>query len=355
MPQEDPSRTESATPKRRNKARDQGSVAKSQEVSKLATIFAGYVALYFYAAYIWEDLQKVFRWYFGGFNDFELTAANIQQIIMQVGFDLAVMTLPVMLFIGLIAYVSLRWQVGKLWTFQHMTKFNLGKHFNIMAGMKRLFLDVQTLIRLGKSILQSLIIGIAAWWVLEDEMGNLLPLYYQEVDFLAAYMIETGGRMALYTFLPMAVIAGFDLWYQRYEYEENLKMTKDEVKDERKQAEGDPIIKNQQKQKMMEFMAMRMMESVPKADVVITNPTHYAVALQYDTSVAPAPMVVAKGTDRLALRIREVAQEHGVPIRENKPLAQALYKTVEIGDIIPEEMYQAVATILAQVFKHKKQ
>lgn len=353
MPQQDPSRTENATPKRLKKARGEGNVAKSQEVTKLATIFAGYVALHVYASYIWEDLIELFQWFFQGFTDFELTPASAHAVFLKVIIDLAFMLLPVILFVGAVAYMVLRWQVGKLWTTKNIGKFDLSKHFNIAAGLKRLFLDVQTLIRLGKSILQSVIIAVAAWFVLEEEMHNILPLYYQGPDYLAAYMVETGGRMALYTFLPMAAIAVFDLWWQRHEYGENLKMTKDEVKDERKQAEGDPVVKNRQKLKMREFMQMRMMENVARADVVITNPTHFAVALQYDTSVAPAPMVVAKGTDRLALRIREIAKENNVPIRENKPLAQALYKTVEIGDIIPEEMYQAVAAILAQVFKNK--
>jgi len=126
-------------------------------------------------------------------------------------------------------------------------------------------------------------------------------------------------------------------------------MTKHEVKDERRQAEGDPKVKQKQRQKMLETIAKRMMEAVPKADVVITNPTHYAVALQYDPLTAPAPIVVAKGLDHLALRIKDVAREHNVPIHENKPLARALYKQVEVGDMIPEEMYQAVAAILAQI------
>ncbi|GAB7081009.1 hypothetical protein JCM14635_26820 [Megalodesulfovibrio paquesii] len=184
-------------------------------------------------------------------------------------------------------------------------------------------------------------------------MHHLLPLYYQGPEYLAGFMLETGAQVLLNALLPMAAIAAFDLWYTRYEYAENLKMTKDEVKDERKQAEGDPIIKSKQRRNMMEFMQRRMFQQVPKADVIITNPTHYAVALKYDALVAPAPIVLAKGVNRIAQRIKEIGREHGIPIRENKPLAQALYKSVEIGDAIPEEMYQAVAAILAQVYKTK--
>jgi flagellar biosynthetic protein FlhB len=160
--------------------------------------------------------------------------------------------------------------------------------------------------------------------------------------------------MVTYALIPIVIIAIIDLIYTRWNYNEQLKMTKDEVKDERKQAEGDPKIKAMQQRKMMEFMAKRMMEQVPKADVVITNPTHLAVALSYNPLEAPAPMVLAKGADHLARRIREVAEENHIPIREDKPLAQALYKQVEIGETIPEELYQAVATILAKLDKFKR-
>ena len=352
MPQDDPSRTEQATPKRINKAREKGSVAKSQEISKLVTIVAGYLALKVYASYIWEDLITIFRWFFGGFNTFELSAQNVQTLLILMGKQLAIMILPVILFIGFMVWLVLRMQVGALWA-PKVFEFKPERFLNIGAGLKRIFVDVQTLIRLGKSLLQAVVIGASIYWVIEGSMHSLLPLYYQEPDYLAGYMLETGSKVLLYALVPMLAIAGFDLWYTRYEYAEKLKMTKDEVKDERKQAEGDPMIKSRQKRKMLEFMQRRMLQQVPKADVIITNPTHFAVALKYDANVAPAPMVLAKGVDRMAQRIKEIGRENGVPIRENKPLAQALYKSVEVGDIIPEEMYQAVASILAQVYKTK--
>ena len=136
----------------------------------------------------------------------------------------------------------------------------------------------------------------------------------------------------------------------RWDYE-NIKMTKREVKDERKQAEGDHVIKNKQRQKMMAVISRRMMQDVPKADVVITNPTHLAIAIRYDVMEAPAPLILAKGAGAVAERIKEIARQNNVPVRENKPLARALYKAVEVGDVIPEEFYQAVAAILAQVYK----
>ena len=216
-----------------------------------------------------------------------------------------------------------------------------------------MLLDVGTLIRLGRSLLQAIVIGIAPYIVLKGEMDNIAPLFYQNAEGLAVYILETGAKMVIYALVPMLLIAAADLWYKKWDYIENLKMTKDEVKDERRQAEGDPQIKRKQRQKMMEVMARRMMQDVPKADVVITNPTHIAVALKYDALEAPAPICLAKGADRVAEKIKEIAREHGVPIRENVPLARALYKSVEVGETIPEELYKAVAAILAQLNKFK--
>ena len=178
-------------------------------------------------------------------------------------------------------------------------------------------------------------------------------MYYATPEGVAAYMLETGFTVVKYSMLPLIVIAAFDVWQTRYAYNESLKMTKDEVKDERKQAEGDPVIKNRQKRKMLEFIAKRMLSNVPKADVVVTNPTHIAVALRYNAQEASAPVVLAKGADHLAEKIKAVAREHNVPIRENVPLARALYKAVEVGDMIPEELYKAVATLLASIWKLK--
>ena len=166
-------------------------------------------------------------------------------------------------------------------------------------------------------------------------------------------MLDLGFTLAKYSLIPIILIAIFDVWQSRYAYHESMKMTKDEVKDEQKQAEGDPKIKSQQRQKMMKLSMKRMMKQVPKADVVVTNPTHIAVALSYNTMEAPAPIVLAKGAGYVAEKIKEVARENRIPIRENVPLARALFKACEIGDMIPEELYKAVAAILASIWRLK--
>ncbi len=353
MPQKDPSKTEDATPKRLEKARGEGNVAKGQEMGKVMTLLAGVIAIRVAIEMYYEQFYVIFQWFFTKGFSTQLTQKKVYMLFIWCSQKLATLLLPIFCFIALIAFLTLRIQVGKLWTTK-VLKPKFGKVLNVFAGMKRLFFNMQTLVRLGKSVLQAAVVAIAPYIVIQEEMHNFLPLFYTNAHELATYILEVGYKMIKYTLLPMLIIAAADLWYMRWEYSENLKMTKDEVKDERKQAEGDEKVKGEMKQRMMGMVQQRMMAEVPNADVVITNPTHYAIALRYDPLHAPAPQVLAKGTNRLAERIKEIARENNVPIRENKPLAQALYKQVEVGDIIPEEMYQAVAAILAKLNKFKR-
>lgn len=352
--QEDPSRTEKATPKRLKKARDQGSVPKSQELSKGVMLLFGLIGMYIFIHWIGRQLMTVFILFFKTCMEFNPTTDEVYGLFIDVSVTLAKMLLPFLLLLGLVAYITMRLQVGPLWTTQHMFKFNIAKHFNIMAGLKRLLISPQALVRLARNILQATVIAIAPYIVLKNEFGNMAPLFYQNAEGIAAYILGTGATMVKYSLGPILAIGIADLIYTRWDYNENLKMTKFEVKDERKQAEGDPVVKNKMKQEMLKVMAKRMLEQVPRADVVVTNPTHVAVALRYNVLEAPAPVVLAKGLDHLAEKIKEVAREHGVPIRENAPLARALYKSVEVGEAIPEEFYKAVASLLAKLHKFKR-
>ena len=346
----DPSRTEQATPRQIRKAREKGNVWKSQELTKLVALVGGVAAVCFWISYIGRELGLLIRHFMStAILSFTAEPSEVVALCFFVSIELAKMLLPVMLFIALAAYAVLRVQVGKLWTTEPF-KPKLSK-FNPISGMKRLFFGLDTFIRLGKSLLQAICIGYAPWLVLKAEMYRFPDLYDTDAAGLMSYMLLLGLKMTLWALIPMLAITVFDFVYSRWKYAEDLKMTKDEVKDERKNMEGDPIIKAKQKQKMMEMSARRMMQQVPKADVIITNPTHIAIAIRYNSLEAPAPIVLAKGADRVAEKIKEIAREHKIPIRENKPLARALYKQVEIGDMIPEDFYQAVAAILAQIWK----
>ncbi|MBI9079159.1 MAG: flagellar biosynthesis protein FlhB [Pseudodesulfovibrio sp.] len=350
--QEDPSKTEKATPKRRKKQRTEGNVAKGEEITKAMVLLAGVLALRFMITFYRDQFTEIYRWTFTEAIFLEVNQATAYALFTWSIQKMALLLLPFLLVLVFVSWLTMRLQVGKLWTTKPL-KPKFGKIFNVMSGLKKLLISPQALIKLGKSILQAVAVGLAPYIVIKQEMNNLLPLFHADVRGVIAFLLTVGYKMACYALIPMMLIAIVDLWYQRWNYEEGIKMTKEEVKDERKQAEGDPKIKQQQHKKMMEMMASRMFQDIPKADVVITNPTHYAVALQYDAMVAPAPLVLAKGVNRVAERIKEVARENDIPIEQNVPLAQALYKQVEIGETIPEELFQAVAAILAKLSKFK--
>ncbi len=345
----DPSKTEKPTPKRINKARGEGNVPRSQEVGKTVTILAGYLALLMWIGYIGRNITGIFRHTFTKFNEFEPTLSNVYSLGLWLMQQLAKMLMPVLLIIMVAVYIVTRLQVGKLWTTKVFTP-KLSK-FNPISGLKRMLVSSETLMRLGKSLLQAIVIGIAPVMVLRAEMKKFSSLYYTDAAGVASYILSVSSKMITYALVPMVVIAAVHLIYTRWKYIENLKMTKDEIKDERKQQEGDPLVKNKIRQKMMAMSVRRMIKQVPTADVVITNPTHFAVALRYNPAEAPAPIVVAKGANHVAQKIKEIAKEHNIPIREDKILARALYKQTEPGDVIPAEMFQAVAVILAQVWK----
>jgi flagellar biosynthesis protein FlhB len=349
----DPSKTEKATDKRRKKAREDGSVARSQELPKLTVLLTGLIMMRIMSSYIGDEMRDTFMLFLGGRVPFTPTLDGVNALFWLVNKKLAFLLLPILISLAVIAYITQRLQVGDLWS-PKVFSFNFSKLFNPMGAIRKLMIDPKVFMQLGKQIAMASIISVAPYLILKNKFNEFLPLFYQNTDTLIAFMLGNGYTLVFYTIAPMLVISILDVWYTRWDYEENLKMTKDEVKDEAKQSYGDPKVKQQQRKKMMEFIQRRMLQNVPKADVVITNPTHLACALSYNPAVSPAPILLAKGADRVAEKIKEIAREHRIPIRENKPLAQALYKSVEIGEAIPEELYQAVAVILAQLDKYRR-
>lgn len=272
---------------------------------------------------------------------------DISMLLRTVMLRLLIILLPVLLIGFAVAFVSDLFQVKWRPTSKPLQpKFS---KMNPLNGVKKIF-SAQSLVELVKSVAKILLIALVTYSYIKNKIGLLYALYdmsmMQAVNLIGETVIELGIRIsAIYM-----IIAGADFMYQKYKFKNDMKMTKQEVKEEYKNAEGDPEIKGKIKARMREASQRRMMQAIPKADVVITNPTHYAVAIRYDTEVAPAPIVVAKGSDYLAQKIKQIARENNVEIVEDKPLARMLFANVDVDKQIPPELYQAVAEILAMVY-----
>ncbi len=320
----------------------------------MASLFALFLILRFWTGHMGTDFMTLFHavynripevvQLYGGYANPELAAGQMLRSMMV---RYLIMMAPIFIIAIFIVYLTNMLQFQWMITFKPLQpKFS---KLNPLNGVKRLF-SIQSLIELAKSIAKLACIFYIAYSYLTERQQTLflladMPLI-QVLQVTRDMIFELGIRIcALFV-----IIAAADLFYTRFKWKKDMKMTKQEVKDEMKESEGDPTIKGKQRQRMREASQRRMMQQVPKADVVITNPTHYAVAVQYDPDRYEAPLVTAKGEGYLAKRIREVAEENGVEIVENKPLARVLYANVEIGEAVPPELYQAVAEVLAFVY-----
>ncbi len=349
-------RTEPATAKKLKDAREEGKVARSQELNAAFTLIALFVSLRLFVSFLGERFMNIFQWAYGlipefGLDDPErLTVREAAGMMNQVYLQLLLACLPFLAIGFIVAFIVSLVQVG--WTVSGKAMQPKLEKFNPINGFKRIF-SKEAIFNLIKSILKVALIFYIAYASIRDQANNLFILYdislNQAISLIGSIIIDTGLRISI-VYLVLGVA---DYIYQRHKFNEDMKMTKQEVKDEYKDTEGDPQIKGQQRQRMREASQRRMMQDVPKADVVITNPTHLAVAIRYDAQQESAPVVLAKGEDYLALKIRETAKEHQVAIMENKPLARALYATVDVGQEIPPELYQAVAEILAVVYNNR--
>jgi len=347
-------KTEKATPKKRRDARKKGQVLHSVEVNTTFCLLVMFGLLFIIWPWFVDQLTVIFREHMGVQSVLAasngLTPNELMGILSRVMMDLLTALLPIV-GTALIAGLAINLiQVGFLFTTKPL-EVKLNK-ISPISGFKRMF-SVKTLVDMMKSILKILILGYIAY----NEYVRLMEEFpaYIGRDVRAAFIqiMRTAFLTALKMGLAMVFISIADYLFQWWKYEKDLKMTKQEVKDEYKMMEGDPQIKGKIRAKQRQMSAMRMMSRVPEADVVITNPTHYAVALKYDDKVSGAPLVVAKGQDHLARKIKELAIEAGVQIVENPPLAQSLYSLCEVDGEIPAEFYQAVADILVFVYKQK--
>ncbi|MGD8944692.1 MAG: flagellar biosynthesis protein FlhB [Desulfobacterales bacterium] len=352
MPQgEGQERTEKATGKRRQEARRKGQVAQSRELPSVAILLTAMGFFYFAGTWMFWNMSEVVSGIYQQLDTLRIDAvpdvSAFSTVIFKKVFNLLIPFFAAVMIAGLAANIG---QIGFEMHSEPMRP-KLGK-FNPISGLKKL-VSLKALVELVKSILKILIVGLIAVAVVKKEMTKFPALMQQEVFDILVYIGKGAFEIFFYVCLALIILAVLDYVYQRWQYEENLKMTKQEVKDERKQTEGDPKVKGRIRKAQLEMAARRMMAAVPDADVVITNPVHLAVALKFDAEQMVAPTVVAKGAGAVAEKIKDIAHEHQVPIVEDKPLAQALHKMVEIGEFIPVELYRAVAEVLAYVYRLK--
>lgn len=349
-------KTEDATPKKLSDARKDGQVAKSKELGSAVGLLALFLTLKFFIGslgtqfletfyYVYSRIPELITMVNGGIS-IQSFAALTTEIMKKILLMLLPVFLVTVISAVLVDIVQVKWQPT---TKPLQPKFN---KLNPVSGLKRLF-SKDKLMELLKSVIKIVMIAYLAYSTIEEQFNILFLLYdmtlLSGIQAIGDIVINLGIKISVF----YLVLGLADFIYQKFKFKEDMKMTKQEVKDEMKNSEGDPQIKGKQRSRMREASRRRMMSALPQADVVITNPTHFAVALKYDTEVCPAPYVIAKGEDYLALKIKETAKEHGIPIEENKPLARMLYHNVEIGTAIPPELYQVVAEILAAIYKSK--
>ena len=338
-----------ATPKRKQDARKKGQVFKSQEVISAFMLLGLVAILKYWIPTMLRRMEQIFPYVLGLSSDWtERSVASLMMNMLWLGIQIMWPIFGTGLLIALAAnYI----QVGILFTGESM-KPQISR-LSMISGAKRMF-GVKAWVELAKSLTKVILIGYFLYASIRDRIQIYPALQQLDVGqgaiFLGQALIELAWNISLSFF----GLAALDYLYQRWEYEKNLRMSHEELKQEYKNSEGNPQLKSEIKKRQRAMAMSRMMQDMKQADVVVTNPTHFAVALRYDLKVQKAPYVIAKGQDQVALRMRELAKEYGLVIMENKPLARALYAQVEIGQGIPADLYKAVAEVLAFVYRLKK-
>ncbi len=351
-------KTEEPTQKKLTDARKEGQVAKSQELNHAISLVMVFLLLRIIGFYMGTRFMEMFTWVYEGIpSQIVQTGGNLSvrdfcNYINRCALQLLLILLPVLLTGFAVSVIVNLVQVKWAPTAKPLApKFN---KLSPLSGVKRLF-SMEKLFELLKSVVKIFVIGYMTYITLRDKVGMILLLENISLKEGVGLVLETVLDMGFRIAILYIVVGVADYAYRRWKFHKDMMMTKQEVKDEYKNSEGDPQIKGKIRQKMREVSQRRMMQAIPQADVVITNPTHFAVALKYDLEIATAPIVVAKGADLLAQKIKDIARENEVEIVENKPLARMIYHNVELGSMIPPELYQAVAEVLALVYNLREQ
>jgi len=352
MPQKgDQEKTEKPTPKKLADARKKGQVPKSPDVSSAFILLGSSVVLLLAGPWMFWALNEFMHGIFANLGTLYIEGDSARAFLFEIFEQVLIILLPLMVVLVIVGVGANLIQVGFLFTFEPFTP-KLSK-FNPITGMKKFF-SIRALVDVLKSVVKILFIGGVAYAVLMGEIDIIPSLIEMSVGQIFSVICMSSLKIFFYASLAMFVLAVIDFIYQKWQHTKDLMMSKQEIKDESKQSEGDPQVKSKIRQAQREMAMRRMMQAVPEADVIITNPTSLAIALMYDAEKMVAPQIAAKGAGFVAERIKEIARENDVPIVENKPVAQVLYKAGEIGDSIPDSMYRAIAEILAYVYKLRR-
>jgi flagellar biosynthetic protein FlhB len=347
---QDQEKTEEATQTRREEFRKKGMVPQSKELATTLFLLASFGGVFLLGQYFVKEVSSLFNEIFGFYNSQSWKDGDIMVVAKFAAEKMLLLFAPVAILALILGIASSVLQTG----FMQVEDALLPKFEKIdpLAGLKRMF-SLRNLAEAIKSVLKFLLIGFIVYLIFKAEVVQIPRLIHGDASQLLSYMGSISAQLFGSIGAAMGVLTVADYFFQRWENEKQMMMTKEEVKKEAKEREGDPLIKARIRKIQREMANRRMMDKVPKADVIITNPTHIAVALKYDESL-PAPQLVAKGADLVAEKIKQLAKENGVPIVENKPLARTIFKTLKIGQVIPRELFIAVAEVLSFVYRLKK-
>jgi flagellar biosynthetic protein FlhB len=341
-------RTEQATPKRLEEARKKGQIPRSRELTTAAVTLVGGAALYMLGGKITGQMAEMMRRSLALSRDEATDSAFLVPAFGRAAADGLWLSAPVLLAVALAAIIAPLALGG--WSFSGQSIAPQFNRLNPLEGVKRMF-AMRSLVELAKALAKFALVAVIATIVLWNDAAELMALGREPLEQAIGHAVQISGKALLVISAGLLIIAGFDVPYQLFSYAKQMRMSREEIREEYKESEGSPEIKGRIRQMQQQLARQRMMQEVPKADVVVVNPTHFAVALKYDEKRMRAPIVVAKGVELVAAKIREVAGEHAVPIFEAPPLARVLYRNVEIGDEIPSALYVAVAQILTYVFQ----
>jgi len=350
------SKTEDPTGKRKSDAQEKGDVPRSKDMGATASLLFTLFFFVFFIPYFSRTTIKFWRKYFSMVGDFSITELSMSIVGRDFFFTFLNLVVPLFMVLFVSAVMMEVLQSGGIKIISQNISIKWEKVFfwtQIPKGLKKVIGSVQAMAELVKSIVKVFIIGAIAYYSIIGDIPELLSLPVKPLNDILNFMGRLFLKLTFNIIVFLVILSVADFLWQKYQYTKKLKMSKQDIKDEYKQMEGDPKVKGKQKQIQFQWAMQRMMQEVPKADVIITNPTHYAVALKYEIKKMVSPKLLAKGKNLIAENIKKVARENGIPIVENPPVARALFSNVEIGEFIPEQMFKAVAEILAYIYKLK--